>query len=221
MTNQRVKRIENILIDSSVTWLDPGGFDSGIFFGLGIGYQFNNWLRADITGEYRGKVGFHALDRAPNGASPTGFQSNDYTATKSEWVFLANGYVDLGTWWCLTPFVGAGVGFARNTIDHYRDVNVPMAGVAYADSATKWNFAWALHAGVAYKATPGFTVELAYRYLNLGDAVTGDVITYTGVNAINNPTTFKNIDSHDVKLGVRWNLQPEAPMMPPPLVRKG
>jgi hypothetical protein len=25
-------------------------------------------------------------------------------------VFLANGYVDLGTWWCFTPFIGAGVG---------------------------------------------------------------------------------------------------------------
>jgi hypothetical protein len=32
---------------------------------------------------------------------------------------------------------------------------------------------------------------------------------------------FKGIDSHDVKLGIRWNLQPEPPMMPAPLMRKG
>ena len=23
---------------------------------------------------------------------------------------MANGYVDLGTWWCMTPFIGAGIG---------------------------------------------------------------------------------------------------------------
>ena len=39
-----------------------------------------------------------------------------YHATKSEWVVLANAYVDLGTWWCMTPFIGAGVGGARVSI---------------------------------------------------------------------------------------------------------
>ena len=34
---------------------------------------------------------------------------------------LANGYVDLGTWWCVTPFIGAGVGTARVTIANYTD----------------------------------------------------------------------------------------------------
>ena len=29
-------------------------------------------------------------------------------------VFLANAYVDLGTWWCVTPFIGAGVGTSYN-----------------------------------------------------------------------------------------------------------
>ena len=28
--------------------------NSAFFAGLGIGYRFNNWLRFDITGEYRG-----------------------------------------------------------------------------------------------------------------------------------------------------------------------
>jgi len=41
-------------------------------------------------------------------------------------------------------------------------------------------------------------IELAYRHTNLGDGITGDVITYTGTNSFNNPTTFKDITSHDV-----------------------
>ncbi len=42
--------------------------------------------------------------------------------------------------------------------------------VTYFADNGKWNFAWAAHAGLAYKVSPGFTVELAYSYMDLGDA---------------------------------------------------
>ncbi len=38
------------------------GFDAAPFFGLGVGYTVNNWLRVDVTGEYRGAANFHGLD---------------------------------------------------------------------------------------------------------------------------------------------------------------
>jgi hypothetical protein len=47
------------------------------------------------------------------------------------------------------------------------------------------------------------------------------VKTYQGANAINNPMTFKNITSHDLKLGVRWDLNAPQVYAPPPLIRKG
>ena len=75
-----------------------------------------------------------------------------------------------------------------------------------ATTSSKWNLAWAVHAGLAYKVTPNFTVELAYRYLDMGDGLTGDLRTFDGTNNIINPMTFKNITSHDLKLGVRWDL---------------
>jgi opacity protein-like surface antigen len=68
--------------------------------------------------------------------------------------------------------------------------------------------------------SPNFTIELAYRYLNMGDGLTGDLHTFDGINNIVNPTTFKSISSHDLMLGVRWDLDTPA-MYPPPLVRKG
>lgn len=222
MSNQRVSKLDNALFASAIglTWLDRGGFDSAPIFGVGLGYEFNRWLRADITGEYRGSSTFRALDRYTDALLPGGFGTNDYVVRKHEWVALANLYVDLGTWWCVTPFIGAGVGLANVNFTGFRDVNVPAAGVAYAGDGSKWNFAWALHAGVAYKVNPGLTVELAYRYLNMGDGLTGDLIAYDGTNAIYNPMYFKDITSHDVKLGVRWNLEP-APYPAPPLVTKG
>ena len=96
-----------------------------------------------------------------------------------------------------------------------------LPGLAFGDNVAKWNFAWAAHAGLAYKVTPNFTVELAYRYLDMGDGLTGDLRTFDGTNAIRNPTTFKNITSHDLKLGVRWDLTSPQVYAPPPLIRKG
>ncbi len=192
------------------------GFDSAPIFGLGLGYQFNSWLRGDITGEYRGKSSFSAYEIVTSGGAT--FSENN-TAKKSEWVALANVYVDLGTWWCLTPFVGAGVGVSYNRISDFQDINVITNGHNFAPDAGKWNLAWALHAGVAYKVTPGFTVELAYRYLNLGDASTGGPITgwdgtYQGAGY-----RFYDIDSHDLKVGMRWMLN--SPPVVAPLMTKG
>jgi len=220
MSNQDVKSLFNVLYNApntTVTNTDLG-FDSAPIFGVGVGYQFNHWLRADITGEYRGKANFHGLDIVSSG----GFSSNEYHASKSEWVGLVNLYADLGTWWQITPFVGAGVGFARNTISSFTDICTTCAGgsVAYGGTASKWNFAWAIHAGLAYQVTPSFTVELAYRYLSLGDAQSGDEVTFNGINAVNNPMIFNDLTSHDVKLGVRWMLVPE-PLHASPLMRRG
>jgi opacity protein-like surface antigen len=206
MTNQRVGALENVLfpLTPSLVIRDKN-FESGMLFGLGIGYQWNDWLRTDFTGEYRGEVGFHGLDTWTDGGGNARF--NNYTAKKSEWLFLANAYLDLGTWWHMTPFVGAGIGFSRNTVHSFRDAGIDPAGaptLAYADAASKWNFAWALHAGIALKATKNLTIELAYRYVSLGHATTGDLIAYDGTNNFYNPMEFKNLSSHDVKLGIRY-----------------
>lgn len=222
MSNQQVDHLDNALFATAASfqWLDKGGFDSAPFFGLGIGYQFNEWFRIDFTGEYRGKASFHALDSFNNGGT---INTNDYNASKSEWLFLANAYLDLGTWWHVTPFIGAGIGVSRNTIDHFRDTNEIANGGGWADKGTKTEFAWALHAGAAYKVTPNFTIELAYRYVSLGDAQSGDLINLNGTNTVNNPMIFNDITSHDLKLGLRWSfccdagaLQPQPVYAAPP-----
>jgi opacity protein-like surface antigen len=208
-------------------FLDKGGFDSAPFFGGGVGYAWNNWLRFDVTAEYRGKANFHALDRFFNPFFFSGprFNTNQYTASKSEVVALVNGYLDLGTWWCITPFIGAGAGFASNKIDHFRDVNVIAGGGGWADSGTQTNFAWALHAGASYKVTSNFAVDLSYRYLNLGKAQTANLVNLDPTVVSGNPLmpmTFNNIQSHDVMLSVRWLLAPPEPApMPYPIMRKG
>jgi opacity protein-like surface antigen len=202
------------------------GFETGGIFRLGLGYQFTPWLRADITGEFRTPATWSSFDIANfNGT----LVPEHVTLHKSEVVALANVYADLGTWWCVTPFIGAGAGFAGVKFDNFQETAI--AGLSptqggflinannFANDQTQWNFAWALHAGLSYKVTPGFSVELAYRYLNMGNGQSGAIVGF-----LNNPqnTVFHidNITSQDFTLGLRWMLQPEAPPAYP-LVRKG
>ncbi|MBR0778963.1 porin family protein [Bradyrhizobium diazoefficiens] len=224
MTNQSVKSFESAPTTALPFTIQGLGFDSSPLFDLGVGYRFNNWFRADVTGQWRGRANLHG---AANLVLPGYAETNNFTGSKSEWVFMANGYVDLGTWWCVTPFIGAGVGTSYNKISGFRDDGVIINAGALSNSVTyfadngKWNFAWAAHAGLAYKVNPGFTVELAYSYMNLGDAAPGNFRAFD--NSISGPTTikFRDITSHDLKLGVRWDLNSPAVYAPPPLVTKG
>lgn len=228
-SNQQVKRREYYSYPTLQSLDQSTSFDSAGIYGVGVGYQFNPWLRGDITGQYRGKANMKGLDLTSYYDTGTLQRGSEYyNGSKSEWVVMANAYVDLGTWWCITPFVGAGVGMSYNTISNFTDIGangtylygtVPSA--AYASSASKWNLAWAAHAGLAYKVNPNLTVELAYSYMNLGDGLTGSLTTKDGRTA-NQAMTFKDITSHDVKFGVRWNLD-AGPVYaaPPPLMRKG
>ncbi len=185
-------------------WHDSGDFSSAPIFGGGVGYKFNDYLRGDLTVEYRGKSDFDALDYVTNAGGTT---TNDFSAKKSEWLFLANAYADVGTFYGITPYVGAGIGASRNTISNFRDINIINGGGGYADEDSKWNFAWALHAGLGIQATERMTVDLGYSFVSLGDARTGELKNDDPAFDISNDGfQFNDIYSHDIKLGVRYSL---------------
>jgi opacity protein-like surface antigen len=211
MTNQQVDDIDNVLFDDTFVVRDKN-FEAGMSFGGGVGYVFNRWLRADVTGEYRGEAEFHGFDTWTDINGDPRF--NDYTAKKSEWLALANVYVDLGSWHGISPFVGAGIGAANVKISSFRDSGIAYAVAndpssafptqAYANDHDEWNFAWALYAGLGFQVTPATTIEFAYRYLDMGDAESGDIIAFDGTNNEDNPMQFEDITSHDLRLGVRY-----------------
>jgi opacity protein-like surface antigen len=210
-----------------------GSLSGGTSYGVGVGYQFNNWFRADITGEYRSQVNFTGNNfyQYPNGGGNLG---DTYSGSHSSWVALVNAYADLGTWWCLTPFVGVGVGGAYNRTSGISDSATfspqflqngavfTNTSLYQAGGAGKFDFAWALHAGVAYKVTNNFTVELAYRYLDSGNVAFGQGTTFDGV--AHGPATFRfggDLISQDLRVGLRWTCCDLPPPPPPPIIRKG
>ncbi len=198
-----------------------------VFVGVGAGYQFNNWLRADVTAEYRTMTTFDLLEKAtrsdglpyPNGAT-NGF--NRFSGKLASFVLLANVYADLGTFNGITPFIGAGVGVAHHRVTDFQDVGFSAfdGGFGYAQNQDSNQLAWALHAGLAYQVSHNLKLELAYRYLNMGKANAGVIECVGGCDAYG--YKLKDVDSHDFKIGMRWLLAAPAVavVQDAPLIRK-
>jgi opacity protein-like surface antigen len=186
-------------------------------FGLGAGYVFNNWLRFDVTGEYRTKAEFRSIGSFNQGTCTvigvTGTCFDTFNGNFSAAVFMANAYVDLGTWWCLTPFVGAGVGAAWDRITGVSDIGpLPPGTVGFGftqqDSAS-WNLAWNVQAGVTYNVSDNFKVDFSWRHLDMGSPQSANIFCQN-TGSTNSCDFFKlrDITSEDFRIGLRWMLQP-------------
>ncbi len=124
----------------------------------------------------------------------TGCMASPYGSLTSQ-TYLLNGYLDLGTWWGVTPYVGAGAGLANIQASSNVDFRY-MNGQAYGTSGhnencsigvstttglpicqyygypggrlahDQINFAWALMTGVAFDIAPHVKLDIGYQYKN-------------------------------------------------------
>ncbi len=157
-----------------------GGFIGGIGGGIKT-----RWLRTDVTIDYT----------APLKYTGTAVTSDDVTARVSGWSALFNGNVDLGKWYGVSPYIGAGAGVGYMTVSDYSStVAPPFSG----GDRSQWNFNWAAMAGLGYAITSNLMLDVGYRYLNFGDVE-------TATDAFGQ-MSFKNLAAHEVRVGMRWNL---------------
>jgi len=131
--------------------------DDTAVIGGGFGFKWN-WLRADVTLDYGGQ---------PKYAANTVFGSPDITQSLQNITTLGNVYLDLGTWWGLTPYVGGGLGYTHIRADDFR-----RGGTEFTINNSSWNFTWAAMAGVSYTLSPNFLIDASYRYLDFGEITT-------------------------------------------------
>ncbi|MCQ8801103.1 outer membrane beta-barrel protein, partial [Escherichia coli] len=88
---------------------------------------------------------------------------------------LLNAYYDLRNDSAFTPWVSAGIGYARI---HQKTTGISTWDYEYGSSGRESlsrsgsadNFAWSLGAGVRYDVTPDIALDLSYRYLDAGDS---------------------------------------------------
>ena len=199
--------------------------------GLGFGYKYNEWIRTDVTVDWRNPRSFQGNTMGPIlcqsgaapvldaagaivGSTPVYGRCYDYTRARlNAFHVLFNGYIDLGTWMGVTPYVGAGVGLASvyqkasrnwffgNSTPYNPVWTDPFTGgvySAYWDQSRSTNslqFAWAAMAGASYAFTPHVAVDVGYRYLGLGNITTFGALVGTSTAALR---------AHELRVGLRY-----------------
>jgi opacity protein-like surface antigen len=204
-------------------------------FDIGVGYQYNSWLRFDVTGEYRGGAHFQALEQLAIPSTTSQF-GDFYRGNLSSFLLMANGYVDIGTWYGMTPFIGAGLGWAQNHLTGVTDTGFACPAGAcspsggYFSDGTTNNFAWALMAGLDFDVTQNLKLELGYRYLDYGTIKTGSSNCFNGSGAgggfsagscggSGHVIGSNTLASSDFRLGLRWLIN-DVPSYQAPIVTK-
>ncbi|MCX2725406.1 outer membrane protein [Roseibium salinum] len=187
--------------------------DNAWMIGVGVGYQFNDYFRSDITLDYEtpaGAKGYAVCGGCTGGYSEEGTDID-------VWTVMVNAYVDLGTWNRITPYVGAGVGAAYVQTDNTYSINPGTGTTDYAGTHGDWNFAWALMAGAEYSVTENWSLDAGYRYKDLGKAQT---VKLADTASPNSRVEWDDLTAHEFRLGARYTFNtmaapayPQGPIM--------
>ncbi|MGN6551261.1 MAG: outer membrane protein [Pararhizobium sp.] len=187
---------------------DSVDLDNAWSLGGGIGYQINRYLRTDFTADYSFDSGFKG-----HSVCGAGCYSND-TANLHMLSLLANAYVDLGTWYRVTPYVGAGIGgtyvdFGKFTSATHCGGGAACGGGAFDssfdyDGRSDWRFTYALMAGASVDITCNLKFDAGYRFRRVsGGGVSDDIVDPSSGNAYGR-SYDKGMNIHEVRGGLRY-----------------
>lgn len=209
---------------------EPFGFspawfnkDFTTFFtgGAGVGYRWSPYFRTDITADYHSsgdvQISGTQIYEVVTGGVPSGNFSEVVVSDKTTFnsgVFLLNGYIDFASWRSVTPYIGAGVGFAVNSLRRVHNSADFTCGAdptcaspggeidSHADDRTDdVSFAAAFMAGITYEITPTTSLDFNYRFLHIG----GSDIPLT-VNGVPTKVSIGDINDHQLRAGLRFNI---------------
>ncbi|WP_034855169.1 outer membrane protein [Sinorhizobium sojae] len=194
---------------------DSARFDRPVAVAIGLGYQFTDIFRGDVTAEYfEGRFDGSSLTATPCAGEGAGTScSFSHSANFSALGLMANGYVDLATLAGFTPYLGVGLGAVHIDWKTVHESSACIAaGGACAGSAgaasfkgrDSWRFTYALMAGVSYDFTDRLKLDLGYRFSRIAG---GDMFDF-GAEALAGATGAKGHDDgltrHEIRVGLRF-----------------
>jgi opacity protein-like surface antigen len=173
------------------TWLPPGPSDPRVYFDLdddnagfgylGAGVDWKNGFRADVGLAAFGKSALSSLPGTTIPADNVLHAAITGGTVKSHAVMATLSYSPLeqgGNAARFQPFVSLGIGPARNSVSDWTRTN--LSGVRddrTFEGDTTTELAWSAGIGFAYRmagpAANPVTLEVAYRYFDLGHAQGG------------------------------------------------
>lgn len=180
---------------STTTFFNINGKSQlGFVVGVAIGYDLSDVLMKGLRVELEGS--YHHNNQKGQFSSGTATSSSSTSATApaasaTTWALMANAWYDFDLGGKVKPYIGGGVGWARNKF-----TPKPFSGLPDAENE---DFAWQLGAGVNYNFLPGGGIGLGYRYMDSGD--TGQ---YTSPNGT--VLSLGDVTHQDVILSLYFNL---------------
>ncbi len=185
-------------------------FKDGYSVGGGVGYRWADHFRTDLTADYYNFKVKGSSDCAYS-FGYSGCRFND--SSKADlWTVMANAYVDLGYFGAVTPYIGAGVGFANVSYGEMRnEVCAPNCGDAYNyvgihEGLDSWRFAASLMAGASIDLTQSLALDVGYRYTRVSE---GEAFAFDAGDRAAGATGVQGRDNgfnlHAIRAGLRYS----------------
>ena len=102
----------------------------------------------------------------------------------------------------MTHYLGLSAGAAQNKLGDVA-LNNPGLGTATITGDTKLGFAWGAMFGFSFPLASHLAIDIAYRYVDLGDVQTKPAFTSGGV-AFAYPGASGHLRAHELAVGLRF-----------------
>lgn len=178
---------------------------STMSWGGGVGYYFSKNVRADFTLDWR-----RAADVTGTVSDTTATVQGERQFSVKNMVGLFNVYYDFDLRSHFTPYLGVGLGFARNTTSAGTVAVTCGTCTVDFDGATEWNAAAAVMAGFSARLHDRLHLDAGYRFLYMGDAHTGDIrVACASVctSATSADPKVSDLTAHELRVGLRWDIK--------------
>lgn len=157
---------------------------------LAAGYQYSNGWR--VEGEYT----LPKNDTFTSGSTTFATSSNVHYVEAQR--LMANAYRDFAINDVVSLYASAGLGITRLKSDGWQGNVTRQYNVGRQD-----NLSWSLGAGVAYSPIEALTLDLGYRYVDMGRTESG-WNGFANARGLQDEKMSANLSSSEIHLGARY-----------------
>lgn len=183
----------------------PGEFDATPVLDAALGYRANDWLRAEALLSWRANMDFSGQSNFLGAGA-----NQPVNGSVSSLAGFGVAYVDLPRIGQVRPFLGAGLGVARNRMGSmtYAFPSLSATATTTTPGGSRTDLAYLLTVGFSVPLGERFDLDLAYRYTDLGQVQTASgqatVVRASGTRSIAIGGTKADLRSHGVMLSLRY-----------------
>jgi opacity protein-like surface antigen len=136
----------------------------------GLGYRFNRWIRAEALVSWLPDLNFQGQSNFRGAAG----SNQPVKGAVSSVAGFGVAYVDLPRFGEVRPFLGAGLGVARNRIEalNFRFPRIAPTASTTIPGGSSSDLAYLLTAGISLPLSGRLELDLAYRFSDLGSVKT-------------------------------------------------